>query len=91
MIPKVSGSKSVTYLNRTSISESRVDRFGSKDGYQEDMCLKEIGLSSRNLFIILGSVVNIIWDTYMFIQEGKRSLTVILNKIYSCELQKLRG
>jgi hypothetical protein len=32
--------------------------FGSKNGYQKDMGLKEIGLHVQNMITILGSIVN---------------------------------
>ena len=35
-------------------------RYGSKDRCQNDMCL-EIGLCAKNVLIILGSIMNIIW------------------------------
>ena len=39
---------------------------GSKNGHQEGMCLKEIGLHAQNVSTILGSMVNMIGGgTYM--------------------------
>ena len=40
---------------------------GSKNKYQIDICTNEIGLRIENMIFILGSIVNIIWGTYMII------------------------
>ena len=40
---------------------------GSKNEYQEDMCLNEIILHVQNMIIVLGSIVNIAGGTYMTI------------------------
>ena len=38
-----------------------MDKWTSKlHGHEKHTCLKEVGLHSQNLFIILGSIVNII-------------------------------
>ena len=50
----------VTYLYQTPIFEWYVVRCGSKNRYQNDLCLKEIGLHAQNMVTILGSTVNII-------------------------------
>ena len=47
---------SVFYLEETFIFEWR----GSKNEYQKDMCLKEIGLYVQNMMTILSILVNII-------------------------------
>ena len=38
-----------------------VGRCGSKNGYQKDMCLEDIGLCAQNMITMIGSIVNIIW------------------------------
>ena len=38
------------------IYEWYVVRCGSKNGHQNDMCLKEIGLHAQNMLTILGSM-----------------------------------
>ena len=50
---KGSGPNLVTYLNRTLIFE--LVRCGSKNGHQNNICLKNIGLCAQNLLTILGS------------------------------------
>ena len=53
---KVENSYLVTCLIRTPIFQWCVVYYGSKNGYQKDMCLKEIGLCVQNMImIILGS------------------------------------
>ena len=52
-------SNSVNYLNQTHVFEWYVGRCGSKNGYQEDICLKEIGLCAKNMINIIGSTLNI--------------------------------
>ena len=42
-------------------------RYGSKNGQQKDMCLKEIGLRAQVLITILGSMVNTMGGAYMTI------------------------
>ena len=50
---------SVTFLIRTPILKWYVVCCGSKNIYQKDMCLKEIGLHAQNITTILVSIVNI--------------------------------
>ena len=64
---KVDEPNLITYLNWTPIFEWCVVRCGSKNGYQKDMCLKEIGLHAQNMIIILDSIVNVIGETFMTI------------------------
>ena len=58
----------VPYLYHTPIFESYVVRCGSKNGYQKDVCVIEIGLRVKNLITILGSKANMIGGNYMTIQ-----------------------
>ena len=51
--PKVDNPYSVTCLIRTLIFELYVVWCASKNGYQKDMCLKEIGLHAQNMISIL--------------------------------------
>ena len=81
---------SVTYLNRTPIFEWYMVRFGSKDGHQKDICLKEIGLRAQTIITVLGSVVNLLGGTYMTIERARESSLWYWIR-YSYELQKLRG
>ena len=57
---KVEVLDSITYLYHTPIFEWYVVRYGSKNGYQKDMCSKYNGLHSQNVETNLGSIVNII-------------------------------
>ena len=38
---------------------------GSKNGYQKDAHLKEIGLRVQNMIIVMGSIINMFGETYM--------------------------
>ena len=49
----------------TPIFEWHVVRWGSKNGHQKYMYLKEIGLRAQNMLTILGSLVNMIGVTFM--------------------------
>ena len=55
------------FLNQIPIFEWYVVRYGSKNGQQKDMFLKEIGLCAQVLLTILGSIVNTIRGAYMTI------------------------
>ena len=48
----------VTRLDRSIVFEWCVVWCGSKNGYQEDPCFKDIKLRPQYLFAILGSIVN---------------------------------
>ena len=50
----------VTYLNWTPTFEWCMVWCGSKNGYQEDMCLKEFGPHAQNMITILDSIIHII-------------------------------
>jgi hypothetical protein len=50
---------------RTPILEWYVVRCGSKNKYLKDMCIKKIGLHVQIVITTLGSIVNIIKETYM--------------------------
>ena len=63
---KVDNPYLVTFLIMTPIFGWYVFWYGSKNGYQKDMCMKEIGLSVQNM-ITLGQMVNIIGGIYMTI------------------------
>ena len=54
---KVDVPNSVAYINWTRVFECYVVRYGSKNGYQKDMCLKVIRLCAQNMIAILGSTV----------------------------------
>ena len=60
-------SYSITFFIRTHAFDRYVVRCGSKNGFQKDMSLKEIGLGAQNTITILESIVNIIVGTYMTI------------------------
>jgi hypothetical protein len=49
---------SVTYCNQTPMFECYVVWCGSKNRYQKDMNLTEIGQCAQNMITILGSMVN---------------------------------
>jgi len=55
---KVDVPNSVTYCNETPIIKWYVVKYGSKNGYQKDMSLKDIELCAQNLLIILCSIFN---------------------------------
>jgi hypothetical protein len=50
---------SVPYFYWTLVFEWYVVRCGSKNKYQKNMCLKEIGLRAQNMLLIISSRVNI--------------------------------
>ena len=66
----------------THIFEWYVLRFGFKNGYAKDMCLKEFDLHAQNMFTILGSTSNMrgegLYDQLM----SMSILTLIMNKIF---------
>ena len=68
------------FLIETAIFEWCVVGCGSKNGYQKNMCLKEIGLHAQNLLTILGSIINIIGG--LPFNELEESLTLIMNEIF---------
>jgi hypothetical protein len=41
-----------------------VDRCGSKNGYQKDICVKGIGLHTQKMITVLILIVDIIGETY---------------------------
>ena len=54
-----------------------------KNGYQKDMCSKEIGLCAQNVITILSSIVNIIeGDIYDHLMSTQ-IFALIMNKIFS--------
>ena len=73
--------KSVTYLDWTPIFGWYVVWYGSKNKYQKNISLKEIGLYVDNLMTILGSMVNTIERTYITHLMSLRISTFIMNKI----------
>jgi hypothetical protein len=46
----------VNFLNWTTIFEWCMVRCGSKNGHQNDICLKEFELRAQHLLTILGSI-----------------------------------
>ena len=64
---KVCRPHSATFLSEYPIFQWCVVRCGSKDSHQKEICLTEIGLRAQNVLAILGSIVNIIGETYMTI------------------------
>jgi hypothetical protein len=80
-ISKVDMPKLVTSLNQTPIFQWYVVWFGSKNGYQEDMCLREIRLCAHNMITILGSMLNVIGGTYDHLMSV-RLFTSRMNKIF---------
>ena len=78
---KVDFPSSLTYTNWTPILEWYVVRCGSMNGYWKDSCFIEIGLHARNMYTILGSIVNIFGvDLYDHLMST-RIFTLIINKI----------
>ena len=77
--PKVDACKSNIEIIWTLIFEWYVVRSGSKNGHQNGlMCLKEIGLRTRNMLIILGSIVNMIGGDVCDHLMSMRFFTVII-------------
>ena len=75
---KVDVPNSVVYLNQTSIFEWYMVWCGFKNGYQNDMCLKEIGIHAQNMITILGSIVRHNWvDPYDYLTSA-RILTLVM-------------
>ena len=73
--------KSVTYLNRPPRFEWYVVRYGSKNKYQKNICLKRIILFVHKLITTLGSMINTIEKTYITISMSLRIFVSIMNKI----------
>jgi uncharacterized circularly permuted ATP-grasp superfamily protein len=71
-------------LGHRSIFKLCVNRCDFMNGYQEDMCLEEIGTTSsfyiQNMIFVLSSIVNIIEGTYISISMSMRIFTLITNK-----------
>ena len=58
---KIRGRNSILRLELTVVFEHCVVRCGSKNGYQKDVSLKDVGLAAQNLLTILSSIVKIDW------------------------------
>ena len=69
---KVDVPNSITYFNKTPIFKWYVVRCSSKINYQKDTCLKDIGLSAQNIWI-LTSLINIIVGIYMTMKWAQES------------------
>lgn len=65
---KVSGPNLDTYLEYASIFEWGVVMCRSKNGHKKDACLLKIGLQVELLLTNVGSVVNIMRETYIIVQ-----------------------
>ena len=50
---------SIFCLNQIPIFEWYVNRCGSKNMHQKDMCSKEIGLLAQDMIVILSLIINI--------------------------------
>ena len=50
----------VTFLHWEPLSGWYAVGCSSKNGYQKDICLQEIGLYAQNVITILSSIINII-------------------------------
>ena len=57
----------VACLNHTPVVKRYVVKYGSKNEHQIDMCLKANGQHAHNMITTLGSIVNIMWGTYVTI------------------------
>ena len=79
---KVDVPNSVTYLRRTLIFEWYVVWCGSKNKYQKDTCLKEIGLHAQNMITIVASIIDLLGGNLYDHSMSTRIFTLILNKIY---------
>ena len=55
---------------------------GSKNGHQEGVCLKEIGLHAQNMLSILGSMVNMIGEDLYDHLMSTRIFILIMNMIF---------
>ena len=62
---------SVNYLNQIPIFEWYGVWFGSKNRYQIDMGLKEVGPHAQNVITMPGSITILIGETHMTIDEHK--------------------
>jgi hypothetical protein len=58
-----------------------VVRYGSKNGYQIDMCSKEVGLCDQNMLTILGPSQYDWGNLYDYLMST-RIFTLIMNKIF---------
>ena len=70
-----------TFLIKKLAFEWHVDWCGSKNGYQIDMCPKEIDLHAQKMIIVLGSIVNIIEGIHDYL-KSTRIFILIMNKIF---------
>ena len=60
---KVDMPNSITSLDQTPMFESYVNKCDSNNGYQNGVCLREIGPHAQNMLSIIGSIFNIIGKT----------------------------
>ena len=79
---KIDNSYLVTFLCQTPIFEWYVGRCGSKNGYQKDVCSKEIELHAQNMIIVLDWIVNTIREDLDDHVMSTRISTFIINKLW---------
>lgn len=93
-IVSVSAPDWVTYHNGTHLSDEQW--CGSKNGDQNDTCLKDIGLHAPTLFTILDSIIR----NRLIVEEGPEGYMIIYEEgesliqwwiRFSHELEKLQG
>ena len=88
---KVDVLNAATYLNQIHIFEWYVVRCDFENGFQKDICLKEIGLCAQNMLTFLGSIVNIIdGDLYDHLYMSMKIFTLIMDKIFIRALKSIR-
>jgi hypothetical protein len=79
--------KSVTCLNQAPIFELDTVWCGSKNGYQKDLCLQEIGVHAQNMIVNLGSIANHDWGDLYDHLMSTNIFNFILDLRFSYELQ----
>ena len=70
--------------------ESYVARCGSKNGYQKDVCVIEIGLFVQNMITIVGSKANMIGENYDHLMS-MRIFALMMNKTFIRALKFMRN
>ena len=86
---KVDNPYLVTFLIMTPILEWYVIWCGSKNGYQKDMSLKEIGLRAQNMITILGSISQHNWG-YLYEHLMSMRTSLRMSKIFICAPKIMR-
>jgi hypothetical protein len=80
---KVDNPYLVKFLIMTPTLESYVIWSGSKNGYQKDMCSKEIGLRAQSMITSLGAISQHNWG-YLYDHLMSMRISLRMSKIFIC-------